>query len=463
MEGSLWQSVRVLERLSGERSRATCGGRLPFWLVARPNWVRCYNSVIAPEEGQRMNRTARIAIIAISIAVFCYAGLGHVLGPTHEERAYKSLTVYGEVLQKIQSDYVDEPNMHLVTAGALHGLLESLDPQSSYLTPREFTEYKQKLASTNPGDTGLTLSKRFGYIIVVSVLPESPAEKAGIRSGDIFESVAGFTTREMSVGQAMNLLHGQPGSGVKVGVIRRGKNDPEQVDLVREKLAPAKIMSQKSEPDILALRLTTLEAGRADEVKARLQDAEKQAVHKVILDLRNCGRGPVSEGLAVARLFISSGNLATLRGQTVSSETFAAEPGNVVWRGPVSILIDGTTSGAAEVLAAAMVTAHRGDVVGERTFGLASEQKLITMDDGSALFLTVANYFNAAGKPSFEDCVEPNEVVRASATDEADSGDDDGASATDSSKAEPSGPRPLSPEDPIYRKALELLKAPAKK
>jgi carboxyl-terminal processing protease len=201
------------------------------------------------------------------------------------------------------------------------------------------------------------------------VLPESPAEKAGIRSGDIFESVAGFTTREMSVGQAMNLLRGQPGSGVKVGVIRRGKNEPESVDVVREKLAPAKILSQKSDPDILALRLTSLEAGRADEVKARLQEAEKQGVHKIVLDLRDCGRGPVSEGLAVARLFISSGNLATLKGQTVSAQTFAAEASKVVWKGPVSVLTDGTTSGAAEVLASAIGGTHRGDIVGERTFG----------------------------------------------------------------------------------------------
>src|SRR5215470_4302247 len=142
-----------------------------------------------------MSRAARIGIFSVSVVIFCYAGLGHVLGRTPDDRAYKSLTVYGEVLQKIQNDYVDDPNIPLVTAGSLHGLLESLDPQSSYLTPREYAEYKQKAASANPGDTGLTLSKRFGYIIVVSVLPESPAEKAGIRSGDIFESVAGFTTR----------------------------------------------------------------------------------------------------------------------------------------------------------------------------------------------------------------------------------------------------------------------------
>ena len=408
-----------------------------------------------------MNRTARIAIIAISVAVFCYAGLGHVLGQTHEERAYKSLTVYGEVLQKIQSDYVDEPNMHLVTAGALHGLLESLDPQSSYLTPREYTEYKQKINSTNLGDAGLTLSKRFGYIIVVSVLPESPAEKAGIRSGDIFESVAGFTTREMSVGQAMNLLRGQPGGGVKVGVIRRGKNEPESVDIVRDKLPAAKIVSQKTDPDILTLRLTSLEAGRADEVKARLQDAEKQGVHKVILDLRDCGRGPVSEGLTVARLLISSGNLATLKGQTVSSQTFAAEPSKVVWKGPVSVLIDGSTSGAAEVLASAIGGAHRGDVVGERTFGLASEQKLITIDDGSALVLTVANYYNFDGKSILEEGVTPTEVVRQEAAVAEDGDDDDNANGQAAQTL--AEPRPLSPEDAVYKKAVELLKAPAKK
>jgi carboxyl-terminal processing protease len=410
-----------------------------------------------------MNRAARIGILSVSVAIFCYAGIGHVLGRTPDDRAYKSLTVYGEVLQKIQGDYVDEPNMHLVTAGSLHGLLESLDSQSSYLTPREYTEFKQKMQNASTGETGLTLSKRFGYIIVISVLPDSSAEKAGVRSGDIFESVAGFTTRDMSVGQALNLLNGPVGSGVKVGVVRRGKAEPENVDLVREKLALSKIVIQKNDPDILTLRLPSLDTGRADEVRNKLIDAEKQGIHKVVLDLRECGRGPVTEAVAVARLLVPSGNLATLRGQTISTQTFTAEPAKVVWKGPVSVLIDGTTSGAAEVLASAIVANHRGDVVGERSFGLASEQKLITLDDGSALFLTVANYYNAAGKPILEDGVEPTEVVRAAAEDDSDVGDDDSGSTTAPAKVAPSGPRPLSPEDPIFRKALELLKTPAAK
>jgi carboxyl-terminal processing protease len=408
-----------------------------------------------------MSRAARVGLICVSVAIFCYAGIGHVLGRTPDDKAYKSLTVFGEVLQKIQQDYVDEPNMRTVTAGSLHGLLESLDTQSSYLTPREYDEYKKKIQSSSTGDSGITLSKRFGYIIVISVLPDSAGAKAGIRSGDIFESIGGFTTRDMSVGQAMNLLTGAAGSGVKVAVIRRGKATPEEVDVVREKLATVKITSQKAEPDTLALRLASLDPGRADEVRGRLTEAEKQGIHNVILDLRECGRGPVSEAISVARLFVPSGTLATLRGQTVSSQTFSAEPKQVAWKGRVSVLIDATTSGAAEVLASAIATNHRGDVVGERTFGLASEQKLITLDDGSALILTTANYYNPSGKAILEEGVTPTEVVHASLEDESEV--DDAATDATPNKELPQGPRPLSPEDPIYRKALELVKAPVKK
>src|SRR5262252_8075935 len=205
-----------------------------------------------------MIRFARFAILAVSVLIVGWVGLGHVLGRTANDKAYKSLVVYSEVLQKIQQDYVDEPNMHLVTAGSLHGLLESLDSESSYLTPREYTEYQQKISNPGTGETGLNLSKRFGYVIVTSVLPDSAAERAGLHSGDILESVAGFTTREMSAGQAKNLLAGQPGTGVKVGVIRRGKTDPEEVDIVRQKLPAAKLVLQRVDNETLAIRFPTL-------------------------------------------------------------------------------------------------------------------------------------------------------------------------------------------------------------
>jgi carboxyl-terminal processing protease len=410
-----------------------------------------------------MNRLARYSILGISMLIVGWVGIGHVLGrTTNDGNAYKSLVVYSEVLQKIQNDYVDEPNMHLVTAGSLHGLLESLDSESSYLTPREYTEYKQKLANPGTGETGLNLSKRFGYIIVTSVLPDSSAEKAGLHSGDILESVAGFTTREMSVGQAKNLLAGQPGTGVKIGVIRRGKTDPETVDVVREKIPTPKLIVQKVDNDTLAIRFLTLDAGRKDELKAKLLDAEKQGVSRVILDLRDCGRGQASEAIEIARLFVPSGTLTKLHGQTVPEQIFPAEPNKVVWKGPVSILMDGTTTGAPEVLAAAIANTKRGDLVGDRTFGLASEQKLIPIDDGAAIILTVANYVNADGKSILEEGIAPTEVVHSTAV--ADNDDGDEVSATPGVQKEPPPPpRPLSPDDPVLQKALQLLKSPAKK
>src|SRR5437868_10242624 len=206
------------------------------------------------------------------------------------------------------------------------------------------------------------------------------------------------------------------------------------------------------------MRFASLDAGRSEEVRNRLVDAEKQGIHKVILDLRECGRGPVSEAVSIARLLIPSGTLATLRGQTVSTQVLSAEPKQAIWKNPVSVLVDTTTSGAAEVLASAIEANHRGDVVGERTFGLASEQKLITLDDGAALILTVANYYNADGKSILEEGVTPTEVVRAETQD--DSGDDT-APAPEAQKEPGLGPRPLSPEDPIFHRALDLLNTPA--
>ncbi len=129
-----------------------------------------------------MSRVAKAAVVTLSVLVFCYVALGYVLGKTGEDKTYRSLTVFGEVLQHIEQDYVEEPNLPQVTAGALHGLLESLDPMSGYLSPREYADYKQKMASSTKADVGATLSKRFGYIVVVSVLPESPAMKAGSKA-----------------------------------------------------------------------------------------------------------------------------------------------------------------------------------------------------------------------------------------------------------------------------------------
>ena len=400
-----------------------------------------------------MSRIPRFTVLGLSFLVFSYVGLGYVLGQTggNDDRTYRSLTVYSEVLQSIQENYVDEPNLAVVTAGALHGLLESLDPYSGYLSPREYTDYREKQRTAARGEIGAVLAKRVGYVMVVSVLPGSPAEKAGMRGGDVLEAVAGFTTREMSVAQAKVLLDGAPGTSVKVSVVRRGRAEPLAVDITRAVLAAPHLSFETMLDDVAYVDVPALHTGMAAELRERLQQFDRQGVHKLVLDLRDTASGPVSEGIAAARLFVTSGTITALSGQTSPRQVFAAEAARVVWRHPVEVLISERTLGAAEVLAAGLGGNERAGLVGGRTFGGACEQKLIPLEDGSALILSVAYYYTPAGKSILDEGVQPTEAVRRPIEF-----DDDAETAPGLQ------PRRSPPsEDPVLRKALELLKEAA--
>jgi carboxyl-terminal processing protease len=298
------------------------------------------------------------------------------------------------------------------------------------------------------GEIGVSLAKRVGYVVVVSVLPGSPAERAGMRGGDVLEAVAGFTTREMSVAQAKVLLDGAPGTNVKVSIVRRGRTEPLALDIPRAVLA-APHLAFETMGDVAYVDVPAFQAGMAAELRDRLLEFDRQGVHKLVLDLRDTASGPVSEGIAAARLFLTGGTITALSGQTSPRQVFAAEPARVVWRHPVQVLISERTLGAAEVLASGLGGNQRGGLVGGRTFGGASEQKLIPLEDGSALILSVAYYYTPAGKAILDEGVQPTEVVRLP----IEFNDDDSAAAP---ALQPRRPQPA--DDPVLRKALELLK-----
>ncbi|HEV2299702.1 MAG TPA: S41 family peptidase [Candidatus Acidoferrales bacterium] len=393
-------------------------------------------------------------VLALSVMVFAYVGVGYTLGKTGSDKTYLPLTVYSEVLDHIQNDYVEDPDIHKVTAGALHGLLDSLDPQSSYLSPLEFADYEKKLKNESSGQVGVFLSKRFGYIVVVSELPDSPAVKAGLRDGDLLESIAGFSTTQMSVGQAQVLLTGDPGQTVKVEVIRRTTPDPFDLTLTYAKLQPPHLLQESLQNDIAYLRVPAFENGTTDQIREKLAQFQQQGAKKLILDLRDCASGPDEEGISTAQLFLSSGTIGTLKGQTVSTDTFSADPSKQTWKAPMTVLISNGTAGPAEILAAAVADNHRGDTVGEATFGTASQQKLITLDDGAAIILTVANYFTPDGKSIPKEGVAPNVEVRPQALSDV-------AQLNQDQLAPPPPGQLPSADDPVMKKAIEILNAPA--
>ncbi len=225
-----------------------------------------------------MSRLMKQVAITLSILILVFTAVGFVMAKAYspDDKTYRSLTVYSEVLEHVQRDYVEDPDIHQVTSGALHGLLDSLDPDSSYLSPLEYTDYKERIQSKAAGTSGLALSKRNGYIIVISVLPDSPGQQSGLKSGDYIESIAGFTTSQMSIGQARVLLTGQPGSTVKLSVIRRAKVEPEQVDLTLGKVPEPKILEERFEGDIAYLRLPALDAGAVGRLREKLTQLESE-------------------------------------------------------------------------------------------------------------------------------------------------------------------------------------------
>jgi carboxyl-terminal processing protease len=406
------------------------------------------------EEDNRMSSLTKKIVVALSVLVIAYVATGYVMGRSSDDKAYRALTVYSEVLDKIQTQYVDDPNMHQVTSGALHGLLDSLDPQSAYLSPLEYKDYKERSATNARGEAGMALTKRFGYISLISVLPDSPAQKIGLHIGDVIEKIAGFTTSQMAIDQANLLLTGEPDSVVKLSVIRRGKAEPQEMELRLAKLTPPKIIEDKLEGDIAYLHVRAFSPGTTKQIREKLAQFEHQGAHKLILDLRECATGDIQEGISTAQLFLPSGTITTLKGQTITPVVSSADPSKVAWTQPMAVLIGNGTAGPAEIVAGAIADNKRGSTIGERTYGTASMQKLIQLDDGAALILTVANYYTPNGKDIPADGVVPTAELHPSA--------DDSAALNDQSQ--PSS-QAVSPEDPAIKKAIELLQdnVPARK
>lgn len=397
----------------------------------------------------------KAAILVISFAVLVFVVIGSMGGvhASSNDGAYRQLQVYSEVLSRVQSEYVSDPNIPKVTDGALHGLLESLDSNSSYLTPDAYKAYKDH-KSQGKGDIGAIISKRFGYADVVSVLPGSPAEKAGIESTDIFESIEGKSTRDLSLQEIRNLLSGAPGTSVEAEVVHgRNPADPQKISITRAIVTIPPVTEKLMDDGIGYIKAEALPKGKAQEIAGKVKSLEKSGAKKILLDLRNCADGDESEGIAVANLFLNHGTITYLQGQKFPRESFNADPSKAVTNLPLAVLVNRGTSGAAEIVAAAVLENARGDVVGDKTFGDGSVTKTFDLPDGGALILSVAKYYSPGGKAIQDAAVTPNVLV----ADQADNlapEDEDQAAPQDQAQ-------PKSQPDDQLNKAIEVLKSRA--
>jgi carboxyl-terminal processing protease len=415
-----------------------------------------------------MNKKAKSVVIALSCIVVFYAVVGGLLGKeTSQEGAYKQLQVFSEVLFRIRNDYVEEPNLKQVSEGALRGVLESLDPYSSYLTPQEVAQMNGPSANEK-GDIGVEISKRFGYINVITTVPNSPADRAGLITGDIIEAINSVSTRDVSVQQAKMFFRGPVGATVTLSVLRGQRADPIKVDLVREAVSIPSIETKMVEPNVGYIKIAQLAPGKSQDVKKAIETLERQGAKKFVLDVRGMASNSLDEAVAVANLFLDHGTIVFVEGQKVSKKSYVAEKSKIVTQLPLAVLINRGSASDAEVIASAVLENNRGDVVGERSYGVGSVQKLIPLEDGSAVILSVGKYFTSSGrliqndKEAGKAGVTPNVEVKLEDENQVAQNEppvEPEVSAPDKSQAKTGlPPKPRNQPDLILNRALELLR-----
>ena len=418
-----------------------------------------------------MSFKSKFLVIVMSASLAMYAIAGAWLAtraqqPANDPNAQQK--IFESVLSHIQNDYVDEPNMEKVRAGALRGLAYGLDPYSTYLTAEQVKDYRAA-AKTNQVGIGAELSQASSFLYVVAPVKGSPADQAGLRAGDIIEYIDGKATRDISLYDARQLLNGAAGTEVKLRVLRA----PRPLTLtVKRGTFRAPAAEARMEPGkIGVLRINSLDEGEAADAKAKLQDLQKQGAQKIVVDLRSVAGGEIDEGVTVANFFIRDGSIAkTIGREQKVLKSFDADPKVAIFNGPAVVLIDSGTAGAAEVVASAFAETKRGDVVGEKSFGAGAEQELFTLRDGDGLLLTTVKWASGTGKPFLgEDRARSGiaPTVEVKKADAADTGDVDDLT-TSPEEEKPNQTKPNNPSAPVVpkpqpddiqlKKAIELLR-----
>jgi len=350
-----------------------------------------------------MSFRGKISVLAVSGAIALYAVIGGLLSPwTRAQQpindAGAQIRIFESVLQHIQNDYVDEPNLEKVRYGALRGLVGGLDPYSSYLTAQQVADYNSAKTSNKVG-IGAEFSQVSLYLYVVSVVKGSNADKAGLRAGDVIEYIENRATRDISLFDARQMIQGEPGTVVNLRVLRSGEK-PQVVKVTRGayKMPPAEARVEAGK--IGVIKVYSLDEGESNDIRTHVQNLAKQGVQKIVLDLRGVATGTLNEAVTVANLFIRDGELAKVLGRDNKVlKTATADPAKTVFDGKAVVLIDLGTAGPGEVIASAFLDRKRGDVVGERSFGSGTEQQLFTLRGGDGLLLTTAKWASPSGKP----------------------------------------------------------------
>jgi len=326
-----------------------------------------------------------------------------------ENNIYKKIDLFGEVLEKINKEYVDEIDQSESMDSAINGLLQSLDPYSSYMSPEIFTEMQTE-TSGEFGGLGIEVSMEAGVVKVISPIDDTPASRAGIKAGDYIVKINDTQVQGKSLSEAVELMRGPVGSSIELTIRRVGKKKALTFNIIREIIQIRSVKTDLLEKSIGYIRLTSFNDNSAEQIKKEVEKLEKnKSVNSYILDLRNNPGGLLSQAIKIADFFLDNGEIVSTKGRKTSeNRKWFANKGDLTNGKTLIVLINFGSASASEIVAGALKDHKRAILLGENSYGKGSVQSIIPLKNNGAIRLTVAKYYLPSGKSISEVGVTPD-------------------------------------------------------
>ena len=364
----------------------------------------------------------KFAIAAASGTILGLLATTQIAGPLIAQEAdrnstvYEQLDLFGDIFERIRAQYVEEVDETALIEAAINGMLTSLDPHSSYLSPDAAADMRIQ-TSGEFGGLGIEVTQEEGWIKVVSPMDGTPADAAGILSGDFITQVDGESLLGLTLDQAVDLMRGPVGSEIILTVVREGETEPFEVSIIRDTIKLTAVRA-RTEGDAVVLRIATFSGQTYDDLisgfEAQIEDAGgKENVSGVILDLRNNPGGLLDQAIYVSDAFLDAGEIVSTRGRNAADgDRYNATPGDITDGMPIVVLINGGSASASEIVSGALQDHRRAIVVGTKSFGKGSVQTVMPLRDDGAMRLTTARYYTPSGRSIQSLGIQPDIIVQ---------------------------------------------------
>jgi len=357
-------------------------------------------------------------MVVISGAALMIAGAlaawNSLAGRASAATDYRQLQKFSQVMEMVRHSYVKKVSDEKLIDGALSGMLSNLDPHSTYLNK---DMYKQMQVDTRGefGGLGIEISPAEGGILIVAPIEDTPADRAGVKAGDLIIKIGNQLARDISLPEAVKLMRGKPGTAIALTIFRTGESQPLEFRIVRDIIKVKSVKGDFLAPGYAYLRITQFQEHTAKSLRAKVEELKKRAngqFYGAVLDLRNNPGGLLDQAVSVSDLLLDKGGIVSTRSRTSRNLSFKARKGAVLSGVPLVVLINNGSASASEIVAGALQDNHRAVLVGTRSFGKGSVQSVVALPDGSAIKLTTALYYTPSGRSIQATGIQPDVVIK---------------------------------------------------